>query len=584
MKLYKSQEEAEKKYKEYIEHHKQNVMDAFNLLATLDIPFINENKDKIQEICSVHDDSKFSDNEFFPYLHHFYPTTKEEAKLEDEFDNAVMLHVLNNRHHWNCKDWIDPETGNLKGGFDENLYKIHTVERCCDWLAMAYQHGEKPTEWWNANKETIKMPDYAVELTDEILNKVPEDFKLSHTDVRGSLDESELLNKLHPRIEDDISDKKIVSYYKRKILNGEHRPILISKDNEVIDGNHTMTAYKELGVEPEQVYLGTSEDFLKTAAELSKNHNSDNLGLDSVYKMIKDGTAKLVEEIKVLKGSKGFLIEATMGQLKKKTISEDPTRAKKSKNVQSKYLGISKYGVLNFETTSETHSGVKWYQEIQFPSFQGFMNIVQQGDTIDADDVKRAMQSDNLKLSCDDPSFLYWAWKYMAWKDVYGLDKETRAPKRNNTRLQGGLCKHLYSVIELVNERRIIDLIARDLNEWCRRQLGMENQGYQDAEGMMNKDFKADQYDYNIEDVLKDLLTQENFNKYMDGTPLEDLGLSQEEINDIDDAIKHMRDSSQYALRTELEKQLAPAKRGRKITREDKKLQVTLKSDREEEV
>ena len=28
----------------------------------------------------------------------------------------------------------------------------------------------------------------------------------------------------------------------------------------------------------------------------------------------------------------------------------------------------------------------------------------------------------------------------MAWKDVYGLEKETRAPKRNNTRLRGGLC------------------------------------------------------------------------------------------------------------------------------------------------
>lgn len=175
------------------------------------------------------------------------------------------------------------------------------------------------------------------------------------------------------------------------------------------------------------------------------------------------------------------------------------------------------------------------------------------------------------------------AWKYKAWKDVYGLEKETRAPKRNNTRLKGALCKHLYSVIELLNEKRIIDLIARDLNEWCKRQLGIENNGYQDAEGMMQKDFKANQYDYNIEDVYKTLLSRENFKKYQEGTPLEDLGLSDQEMKDIENAIKGMRDRSQFALKSELEKEFEPVKRGRKIKRDDIKLTVGDVDDNEEE-
>lgn len=182
----------------------------------------------------------------------------------------------------------------------------------------------------------------------------------------------------------------------------------------------------------------------------------------------------------------------------------------------------------------------------------------------------------------DENSFLYWAWKYKAWRDLYGLERETRAPKRNNTRLRGSLCKHLYSVIELLNEKRIIDLIARDLNEWCKKQLGIENTGYQDAEGMIKKDFKANQYDYNIEDVLKSLLSRENFRKYQDGTPLEDLGLSDKEMKDIDDAIKNMRDRSQFALKSELEKQFEPAKRGRKIKRDDIKLSVGNEENEEE--
>lgn len=144
-------------------------------------------------------------------------------------------------------------------------------------------------------------------------------------------------------------------------------------------------------------------------------------------------------------------------------------------------------------------------------------------------------------------------------------------------------CKHLYSVIELLNEKRIIDLIARDLNEWCKRQLGIENNGYQDAEGMMQKDFKANQYDYNIEDVYKTLLSRENFKKYQDGTPLEDLGLSDQEMKDIENAIKGMRDRSQFALKSELEKEFEPVKRGRKIKRDDIKLTIGNADDNEEE-
>lgn len=181
----------------------------------------------------------------------------------------------------------------------------------------------------------------------------------------------------------------------------------------------------------------------------------------------------------------------------------------------------------------------------------------------------------------DENSFLYWAWKYKAYRDSYGLEKETRAPKRNNTRLKGALCKHLYSVIELLNEKRILDLITRDINQFCRMKLGMSNDGYQDSTGMLNKDLKANQYDYNIEDALKGILTQEQFNDYMNGTKLEDLNLTDEQMKDIDNAIKSMRDRGQFKLKSELEKQFEPAKRGRKITRDDIKLQVG--NDEEEE-
>lgn len=466
-----TEEEARNRYEDYLEGHIGNVQQAIELFNELQIPFVVEHLEELREIAGDHDKSKYSDPEWTPYLHHFYPTS-EEQKLETEaFEQACRHHIKNNKHHWDY--WID-EDNNLQID-DENEYKLYTVERCADWVAMAAQRDEHPANgWYQANKGSMIMPDYGFELCEEIFNALPEDYAsyLPFHQTRGKLDEA------------------------------------------------------------------------------------------------------LKEDFKVVPGGKGWLLEASMSKLKRDTLTQDPTRAKKSKNVESKYIGISKYGVLNFETTSETHSGVKWYQEVHFPSLSGFMNIVEQGDEIDAVDVQKAMKSDNIKISCDDPSFLYWAWKYKAWRDVYGLEKETRAPKRNNTQLKGALCKHLYSVIELLGQKRIIDLITRDINEFCKRKLGMSSEGYQDSPEMLNKDLKANQYDYNIEDVYKALLPVDKFNKWMEGTPIEELDLTDEEISDIDKSIKSMRSSSQFALRSELEKQFAPVKRGRKITRDDIKLQV----------
>ena len=452
----------------------------------------------------------------------------------EAFEQACRHHIKNNKHHWDY--WLN-DNNELEIP-DEKEYKLYCVERCADWLAMACQHGENSTDWYNANKSAIIMPDYGFEICDEIMSKVPEKCDLPFRGVRGKIDESAKVSI--PK------DKKEAIY------------------DEYVAGDGT--------------YIIDLNDGWETSYGTNYIQAADR---ESAIKELKHNVFKKIDEsFKVSRGGKGYLVEATMKQLKRKTLTQDPTRAKKSKNVQSKYIGISKYGVLNFETTSETHSGVKWYQEVQFPSMVGFMNIIENGDTIEPEDVKKAMASDNLKLSCDDPSFLYWAWKYMAWKDVYGLEKETRAPKRNNTRLQGALCKHLYSVIELLGENRIIDLIARDLNSFCKMKLGKDHEGYQDTE-MINKDLKANQYDYNVEDIFKSLLTPENFQKYMDGTKLEDLGLSDKEMKDIDDAIRNMRSSSQFRLRNELEKQFAPAKRGRKITRDDIKLQVDTNKEGE---
>lgn len=672
-----SLKDAENEYVEYIKGHKQNVMEALDLLYGLEIPFVVENYGELKDICSKHDDSKYSDEEFDPYREHFYPLNDEEKMRSEAFENAVRHHIKNNKHHWDY--WVD-DNNELEIP-DEHEYKLYCVERCCDWLSMANQHGEGPMNWYNANKDAMIMPDYGFELCEEILSKVPEDFELSFKGVRGKLDESILseyayandvttkeldrnhvmfitygsygehvehfdnvarlfdyikqcggfkefkgimwfiksdykdgefylvrdryhkggwkwedvngsivdafdsktfaikpdkkaavkqmynagdgtfiidlndgwvtdygtnyikatdkndaiielnyrvsyigddkeINEssdywktLEPKIEDTENDRKGVEMYKEKISNGYHRPVLVNKEDEILDGNHTMTAYQELGIEPKMLYRGERSDFYKAAAQtkgdaekaihimiqngtakpineavgpskeyLKKNFkkikfNSNfssaeivNEEVDYAYglskqelqrrikekrsgynvnrsqgelynmynsimraekkKELKDkqkvvnkepeiktskrgdnyikndsgGYTKLdkdyFESFKIVRGYKKYLVEANLQQLKRVALSQDPTRVKRSKQVKSTYIGISKYGVLNFKTTSEEKSGVYWYQELQFPSFNRFMNIVEQGDEITSDDIVKVLKSDNIKISC----------------------------------------------------------------------------------------------------------------------------------------------------------------------------------------
>lgn len=375
-----TEDEARNKYEDYLEGHIGNVQQAIELFNELQIPFVVEHLEELREIAGDHDKSKYSDPEWSPYIHHFYPTC-EEQKLETEaFEQACRHHIKNNKHHWDY--WID-EDNNLQID-DENEYKLYTVERCADWVAMAAQRNEHPVDsWYQANKDSMIMPDYAFELCEEIFSALPEDYAshLPFHQTRGKLDEAD-------------SNKE---YNKDQLIK------MVQEATKYVPD--IMYELQQVGYQPDDKRHGGKKfiiDVINNNYGKGNKREDKNIEIAICNALYKDGEEYLKEEdlYNVVPGGKGWLLEASMSKLKRDTLTQDPTRAKKSKNVESKYIGISKYGVLNFETTSETHSGVKWYQEVHFPSLSGFMNIVEQGDEIDAVDVQKAMKSDNIKISC----------------------------------------------------------------------------------------------------------------------------------------------------------------------------------------
>ena len=459
-----TQEQSIEKYKEYLTGHIGNVAKALEVLATLDIPYVTEHIDELREIVKEHDASKYEEPEWSAYLHHFYPTNDEEAMMEEEFENACKHHIRANKHHWNY--WCD-EDNNLIEDIDEEEYKLYTIERICDWLSMAAQHDEGPTEYWNANKDYIVQPDYARELCDEIFPKIPENFGKDMWKItRGELDES---------LKEDL-------YMNRDVVDSLGKRVKRSKTSNTIEIDTSMTNHDKQLKEEDRIpkkyskyvkymYLAGDGTYM---IELKDNYETD---YGTTY--IQGSNKKeAVEELELFieaqeRLTESVLNEMKLSQIKQKSKNQDPERINRSRKVKSTYLGMSKFGILNFKTTSQSRNG-HHYQTVEFKNMKPFEDIVKAGKEIMPMDVKKQLQEQDVNVWCTDESFAFWAWAHQAYKNDFlymddripNLKKAIQAPKVNNVRLNGGACKHILSVIDYVMKPFVLLAISEDMNKF----------------------------------------------------------------------------------------------------------------------
>ena len=433
--------EANEKYLEYLEGHIGNVKEAFDILCKLDIPFINENKNELLSIVSSHDESKYEEPEWSAYLHHFYPTCDEDSLKTEEFEEACRCHIHNNPHHWDY--WV--EDGKLIDDIDEHEYKLYTVERLCDHMAMSIQSNNKPADWYYANKDHIIMPSYGYEFYEDMLAKIPEDYDLSFHGTRtDGKPEREVVNE-------DVGLNKdyIKTLGKRAKVGNNKSAVSISFKDAIKDE-----------------YVGGDGAYM---IELNDGWY-DSAGNNYIWAKNKREAHQI---LKSCTKDKDSLNEAKASQLRNKTKSEDPARVKKSKNVKTTYIGMSKFGILNFKTTSESRNGYH-YQTVEFQSLKPFEELIKKNGKIIPTDVEKAFNEQDINVYCSDESFTYWAWYHQAYQNDYAyiddaipdLGKRLQAPKVNNVRLAGALCKHLYSVLEYITRPFVLLAISDDMNNF----------------------------------------------------------------------------------------------------------------------
>ena len=209
-------------YMQYIETHKNNVLYAYNTYFKNRMNYVfdninNELNTKIIDILDKqipnHDNSKYTDDEFYAYRVHFYPTDLEKEKMmnDDEydklcdlsFDEAVKHHVMNNSHHpefyhYNKVPIVDDYIvaayhpyKNEKYNPDEvDMGICDIIEMICDWISMSIHYKNENNcyiGWYTSNSSIDERNAMSVKtkmIVEKITSKIfPNEYELSDSPI-----------------------------------------------------------------------------------------------------------------------------------------------------------------------------------------------------------------------------------------------------------------------------------------------------------------------------------------------------------------------------------------------------------------
>lgn len=116
-------------------------------------------------------------------------------------------------------------------------------------------------------------------------------------------------------------------------------------------------------------------------------------------------------------------------------------------------------------------------------------------------------------------SYLYYAFQYMGTQRDYNDPRqpENRSPKRNNTKLKGGLCKHLTAIIEHLQAGEYYAQMAKDVTNWKNYTLGNAYRSFSRGRNMGQYNKREKEIDWKKVDSFMDntLWAQHNFAKFL---------------------------------------------------------------------
>ena len=165
----------EAKYNKYIKSHCEDVQKAYDYLKEYlydDIfPLLEIPEEEMDRNIEKHDETKYSKEEFQPYVDHFYGNNGGEQKEESpEYQKAWRHHYNNNPHH--------PEFW----GKGTDMPFSAFLEMMCDWWSFSWKNGnlreiidfwqkDKPEKIKHMSKNTIERVEWFLDLLENHLKK-----------------------------------------------------------------------------------------------------------------------------------------------------------------------------------------------------------------------------------------------------------------------------------------------------------------------------------------------------------------------------------------------------------------------------
>lgn len=153
-------------YKQYLNDHIKNVQECFSWLYS-NLPELFEGFDAeyLGTIFSVHDFSKYSEEEFDAYNDYFYSERTKDVK--EAFDFAWLHHQQNNPHHW--QHWLLREdNGSLKA---LPMPYEYILEMICDWRSFSWKSNDlyEIFDWYDKNKSKMLLNEKTKQSVEDIL-------------------------------------------------------------------------------------------------------------------------------------------------------------------------------------------------------------------------------------------------------------------------------------------------------------------------------------------------------------------------------------------------------------------------------
>lgn len=169
-------------YDDYLTNHISGVKKAYEQIFQ---PILDTESDlTVEEISNLennidhHDASKYSDEEYIPYLDHFYPENGKK-KVHGErarFDKACLHHYHHNPHHWN--HWILNDDEDKDHNRVLDMDEIYVIEMICDWHSFSIKNPDSTAyNWWNKNRNKMDMSDNTIKLVEKWIQYAKEPIK-----------------------------------------------------------------------------------------------------------------------------------------------------------------------------------------------------------------------------------------------------------------------------------------------------------------------------------------------------------------------------------------------------------------------